>query len=79
MLRYGLVTFERTAIVFYLNGTSKFGSASQLYKELTLFSFSGGTEDAYVGIDSVINEFEFRDSTQVRKHIILFADEVSTM
>ena len=74
--RYGLVSFERTATIFNLNGTSKFGTASQLYNELTSFSLSGATVEAYGAIDSIINAFEFRDSVHVRKHIILFTDEV---
>ena len=70
------MSFERTAIIFNLTNTSNFGTASQLYGELTSFSLSGGTEDAYVGINAIVNEFEFRDSVHVRKHIILFTDEV---
>ena len=74
--RYGLVTFERTAVIYNIGTTTKFGTANQLYNELNSFSYSGGTEDGYVGIDAIINEFDFRESENIRKHIILFTDEV---
>ena len=74
--RYGLVTFERTAVIYNIGITTKFGTANQLYNELYSFSYSGGTEDGYVGIDAIINEFDFRENENIRKHIILFTDEV---
>ena len=74
--RYGLVTFERTAVIYNIGVTTKFGTVNQLYDQLSSFSYSGGTEDGYVGIDAIIDEFDFRESENIRKHIILFTDEV---
>ncbi|KAI6654369.1 Phosphatidylinositol phosphatase [Oopsacas minuta] len=73
--RYGLVTFETTAIIINVGVSTKFGTANQLYNQLISFSYSGATEDGYVGIDAIVNEFEFRDSDTIQKHIILFGDE----
>ena len=73
--RYGLVSFESTAIIFNIGGgNAKFGTADQLHT--SSFSIGGATEDGYVGIDAILREYNFREDADIRKHIVLFTDEV---
>ena len=76
---YGLVAYESYASIIYVGGANnKFGTPDQLSDALLSFSLSGGTEDGYVGINEIIDSYSFRDSFDIRKHIVLFTDEVNS-
>ena len=78
VLRYGLVSYGSSATIFHLGGRyEKFGTRDQLLDALRSLSFNYGTGDIYVGISEIIESYSFRNSFDVRKHIVLFTAEVN--